>query len=39
MALVRATTDAKTAAYVEVICATASASLADTTEMNLVVYR
>lgn len=39
MALARATTDAKTASYVEVICATAAGSLADTAELNLVVYR
>jgi hypothetical protein len=38
-ALLRATTDVKTAAYVEVICATGNTSLADTTEMNVVVYR
>lgn len=39
MALVRATTDAKTTAYVDVICATSGGSLADTTEFNLTVYR
>lgn len=39
MALVRATLDAKTASYVDVICSTAAGSLADTTECNLVVYR
>lgn len=39
MALARATTDAKTTAYVEVICATAAGSLADTTEFGLMVYR
>ncbi len=38
-ALARSTSDAKTAAYVEVVCATSNTSLADTTEMNLVVYR
>lgn len=38
MALARATTDAKTPAYVEVICATAAGNLADTTEFNLMVY-
>ena len=38
-ALARSTSDAKTAAYVEVVCATGNTSLADTTEMNLVVYR
>lgn len=39
MAIIRATTDAKTSAYVEVICATAAGSLADTTEFNLLVFR
>lgn len=39
MALARATTDAKTTAYLEVRCATAAGALADTTEFNLVVYR
>lgn len=38
-ALVRSTSDAKTAAYVEVACATGSTSFADTSEMNVVVYR
>lgn len=38
-ALARSTSDAKTAAYVDVACATGSTSFADTTEMNLVVYR
>jgi hypothetical protein len=38
-ALARSTSDAKTASYVEVICSTGNTSLADTTEMNLVVYR
>ncbi|MBI5923859.1 MAG: hypothetical protein HY847_19700 [Betaproteobacteria bacterium] len=38
-ALARSTTDVKTSTHVEVICTTASTSLADTTEMNLVVYR
>ena len=38
-ALARSTSDAKTSAYVEVVCATGNTSLADTTEMNLVVYR
>lgn len=38
-ALARSTSDAKTADYVEVICATGNTSLSDTTEMNLVVYR
>ncbi|PIW39204.1 MAG: hypothetical protein COW23_02570, partial [Hydrogenophilales bacterium CG15_BIG_FIL_POST_REV_8_21_14_020_62_31] len=39
MAIARSTTDAKTTAYVEVICATAAGSLADTTEVNLMVFR
>lgn len=39
MAIARSTTDAKTTAYVEVICATAAGSLADTTEVNLTVFR
>ncbi|PIQ13894.1 MAG: hypothetical protein CO125_04050 [Hydrogenophilales bacterium CG_4_9_14_3_um_filter_59_35] len=39
MAIIRATTDTKTSAYVEVICATATGSLADTTEFNLMVFR
>lgn len=39
MALIRATTEDKTADYVEVICASAGGSRADTTELNLVVYR
>lgn len=38
-ALARSTSDAKTAAYVEVACATGSTSFADTSEMNVVVYR
>ena len=38
-AVARSTSDAKTVAYVEVVCATGNTSLADTTEMNLVVYR
>ena len=38
-ALARSTSDAKTADYVDVVCATGNTSLADTTEMNLVVYR
>lgn len=39
IALARSTSDAKTASYVEVVCATSSTSLADTSEMNVVVYR
>jgi len=38
-ALARSTSDIKTAAYVDVACATGSTSFADTTEMSLVVYR
>ena len=36
---VRSTSDAKTPNYVDIICATSNTKLADTTEMNLVVYR
>ncbi len=39
MAIVRATSDKKTAAYVEVSCASTSTSHSDTTEMNVVVFR
>ena len=39
MAIVRATSDKKTAAYVEVSCASTSTSYSDTTEMNVVVFR
>lgn len=39
MALARATADLKTASFIEVICATAAGSLADTAELNLVVCR
>ena len=38
-ALVRSSSDTKTASYVDVACATGNSSFADTTEMNLVVYR
>lgn len=38
-ALARATSDAKTATSIEVICATVAGSLADTTEFNLMAYR
>jgi len=38
-ALARLTADAKTAQYVEVVCATANYALADSSEVNLVVYR
>lgn len=39
IAVARATTDAKTAQYVDVSCTTAASSLADSSEINLVVYR
>ena len=39
MALARQSSDAKTARYLEVACATGSTSFADTSEMNVVVYR
>ena len=39
MAMARQTSDAKTARYLEVACATGSTSFADTSEMNVVVYR
>jgi hypothetical protein len=35
----RATAEAKTSQYVEVICTTASGTLTDTTELNLTVWR
>jgi hypothetical protein len=38
LALARATSDAKTPAYLDVSCATASGALADTSEMNVVVF-
>ena len=38
-AMARATSEAKTATYVEVACTTSSTSFGDTTEMNLVIYR
>ena len=38
-AVARSTSDAKTATYVDVACATGSTSFADTSEMNVVVYR
>ena len=38
VAIARATTDAKTPAYVDVACATSSTTLGDTTEVNFVVY-
>jgi len=38
-AAVRTTADAKTADYLELVCTSSSGWLADTTELNLVVYR
>ena len=38
-AVVRATGDAKTPQYVDVSCSTAASSFADSSEINLVVYR
>lgn len=38
-AAARVLAEAKTAEYVEVICATASGNLSDTTEINLTVWR
>jgi len=35
----RATAEAKTAQFVEVICTTANGTLTDTTELNLSVWR
>ena len=39
MALARQTSDAKTPRTIDVACATGSTSFADTSEMNIVVYR
>lgn len=39
IAVVRATGDTKTAQHVDVSCATAATSFADSSEINLVVYR
>ena len=39
LALVRASSDLKTAQYVDVSCATAASSFDDSSEINLVVYR
>jgi CelD/BcsL family acetyltransferase involved in cellulose biosynthesis len=39
VALVGASSDVKTAQYVDVSCATAAASFDDSSEINLVVYR
>jgi len=39
IAIARATADQKTTEYVDVACATMATSFADSTEINLVVYR
>jgi hypothetical protein len=39
IAVLRANSDAKTAQYVDISCATAASSFADSSEINLVVYR
>jgi hypothetical protein len=39
LAIVRATADAKTAQYVDVSCATGATTYADSSEINLMVYR
>jgi hypothetical protein len=39
IAIARASADQKTAEYVDVSCATMATSFADSTEINLVVYR
>ena len=39
IAIVRSTTDQKTAQYVDISCATTAASFDDSTEINLTVYR
>ena len=39
IAIVRASSDRKTAQYVDIACATGSSSFADSTEINLVVFR
>ena len=39
VAIVRASSDLKTAQYVDISCATAAASFDDSSEINLVVYR
>jgi hypothetical protein len=39
MAIIRASNDQKTAQYVDIACATAATSFADSTEINLVVFR
>ena len=39
IAVIRATSDAKTAQHVDVSCATAASSFADSSEINLMVFR
>ena len=39
IAIVRSSTDQKTAQYVDITCATTSASFDDSSEINLLVYR
>jgi hypothetical protein len=39
IAIVRSTSDQKTTQYVDISCATASASFSDSTEINLTVFR
>ncbi|MFZ5615545.1 MAG: hypothetical protein ACOY4L_12110 [Pseudomonadota bacterium] len=39
IAIVRSTTDQKTAQYVDISCATTSASFSDSSEVNLTVFR
>ncbi|MBS0577275.1 MAG: hypothetical protein JSS45_12775 [Proteobacteria bacterium] len=39
VAIVRSSTDQKTAQYVDISCATASLSFSDSTEINLTVFR
>ena len=39
IAIVRSTSDQKTTQYVDISCATSSASFSDSSEINLVVYR
>lgn len=39
VAAARTTTDGKTASTLDVVCVSSAGSLADTTELNLVVYR
>ena len=39
IAIVRSTSDQKTTQYVDISCATSSASFSDSSEINLVLYR